>query len=111
MTENLETLSGRLLAEGFDIAAVIPNEDLPKKIYEMIIDYAMDKYTDMRIVPGDVALAGQDWQLETPSHIVYVKDNVDHSTYKPGSCRIIQPTFRSARTGEQNIGLPISRIL
>lgn len=112
MTDNLEkkTLNAKLISDGFDVRASIPNEELPESLTELMIEFARGKYEDMQIVPSEIALGNYEWQLEKPSHIVYVKYNPNHLDYKLNSIRIVQPGFIHKKTGEYNSALSLHRI-
>ncbi len=112
MSNTLEdiTLNRKLILDGFEVYAAIPNEELPECLTEYLIKFARGEYTDMRIIPGDIALEGSEWLLEKPSHIVYVKYNKNHPDYKPDSITIVQPGLIHKKTKEHNSSLPLHMV-
>jgi hypothetical protein len=112
MADDLEakTLNGRLIKEGFAVEASIPNEELPEMLTALLIELARGRYTEMRVVPDDVALGNSEWKVEKPSHIVYVKDNPNHPGYNPSSVRLVMPGMVHRKTGEYNLVLPVASI-
>lgn len=69
--------------------------------------YAQGKYTDMKIVPGEIALACCVWQLKDQTHIIYVRENPQHPDYKPTEKRLVLANVIYAKTGddERMIGI------
>lgn len=82
-------MNGELISDDFNVWDVIPNERLPESLAELAVGIARERYEDVRIIPGDVALKGYEWQLKDPSHIIYVKYNQSHPDYDPSSIRFI----------------------
>ena len=88
-----KTLNGRLFDEGFVAVNLIEDSKLAKRLHSEIIDYAIGKYTELKIVPGDVALEGISRKLREPAHIVYAKINKKHESYRPDSIYVISASF------------------
>ena len=91
MPNNLETksLHGKYISAGFDAIGMAENEHLPETLTRIMVELARGVYTDMRIVPGDVALEGSGLKLVEPSqHIIYAKDNTEHPNYPQGIRRV-----------------------
>jgi len=91
-----KTLNGKLIEEGFSPLTVIQNKRLPERLSEILVELLKGPYEDIRIIPGEIALAGSIWQLKDPSHIVYVKDKRakrDHPVYKLGGLHYVTANF------------------
>lgn len=99
------TLNGRLYEEGWEGISSIPNERLPEELSRILVDFARGKYLDMKIIPGELVLEGSDFEFNTLSHIVYVKENIEHPEYKPGSFIIFTPHINNTRAGEPFVGM------
>lgn len=87
MSEDLvgKTLNAEIIESGFKVVTCIPNRTLSEDIIPIMIEFARGKYTDIRIVPGEVALRGSLWTLEKESHIVYAKQNERFPDYDPNA--------------------------
>ncbi|MBT3985833.1 hypothetical protein HOD38_04465 [archaeon] len=105
MTGDLETktLNSRLFEDGFEAIEVIPNDKLPERLTTTMIDLARGKYLDMKVIPGELAFEGIEWQIETPSHIIYAKVNTEYPGHDPKSIYIVQTFFKHSNTGEVEI--------
>ena len=66
-------LNDVLFNQGFLAIDIIPNKDLPKRLSSFMLDYAGGKYNDVRVIPGELAFEGFEWQPVEPSHMIYVK--------------------------------------
>ena len=111
MAENLEirSLNGKLIKEGFSVIESIFNEDLPKKLTSIMFDLVDRKYTDIRIVPGDIALENSGFELDKPAHFVYVKENRRHKTYKKISFYFVAPGLHH-ESGDYTATTPLNTI-
>ena len=69
----IKTLRDEMFEKGFRVVAVIRDQDLSKELYPLLLDYYKGVYRDLRIIPGDLAFKGFDWQLVEPSHVIYAK--------------------------------------
>ncbi len=68
-----ETLNSKLLKEDYEIVNVIKDMCMPEGLTELLMDYVKGKYSNMAVVPSEIAFRGSEWQLMIPSHIVYVR--------------------------------------
>lgn len=65
-----------MMASGFDIEAIVANDELEEKLKEHLFKLSSGNYTDIRVIPGDVALKyefREDCDFERPAHIIYAK--------------------------------------
>ncbi|MCX6749660.1 MAG: hypothetical protein NTW17_02865 [Candidatus Pacearchaeota archaeon] len=69
----IKTPREEMFEKGFSAIAVIRNQDLPKELYPILLDYYKGVYRALRIVPGDLVFKGDDWQLAEPSHVIYAR--------------------------------------
>ena len=111
MTKNLESrsLNGKLIDDGFEVIKYICNNDLPKELTSIMFDLVDKKYTDIRIVPGDIALENSSFRLEKPSHFVYVKENKSHRTYDKKSFYLVMPGLLH-ESGDYSTTIPLHTI-
>ncbi len=98
-----KTLNSRLFEEGFEAISVIPNDKLPERLTSTMIDLARGKYLKLRVIPGEIAFEGAEWQLETPSHIIYAKDNPEYPGYDPKSIYLVQTFFKDTKSGSVEV--------
>ena len=113
MGGNLEvrTLNGKLIRGGFEVLTAVPNEQISECLTKIMLDIAGGRYSDLRIVHGDVALNGYEWQFEKPSHIFYVRYNQDHPNYDQKAITLVMPTLVHKESGERNSSLLLHQIL
>lgn len=92
------TLNENLLDNGFKIRDAIPDEVFTERFTPIMIEIAKGNYSQFRIVPGEDAIDGFDWEFVSSHHIVYVKNS---ERYSNGFFRPTQIEFRHKETGER----------
>lgn len=97
-----KTLNYELCEKGYETLRIIKNAQLPEDLSGVMLDYARGKYTDVRVVPAEIALAGSHLLPRDPSHVVYVKYNERHPSYedKEHRVRILFFEAEDPKTGE-----------
>ena len=69
-----KSIREKLESKGWILDRVVPNECLAEGLAIWAVDLAKRrKYSDTRIIPAEIGLAGEDWQPKEPSHMFYGK--------------------------------------
>lgn len=107
MSEPIETNTNReLIREGFQPWEVYFNSKLPEELTSLALDIARKKYSDIRILPLEIALSGKSFRPYgefKDSHILYVKlsDPYKQELDKQGVCgRVTMIHCEDIQTGE-----------
>ncbi|GEM_PF-6781726 len=66
-----KSLHERLLKDGYVVDTYFSDEKLPEGLAAIALDIARGKYNSVRIIPADLALEGEPWIPEDPTHLVY----------------------------------------
>lgn len=105
----------RILQEekGFEFHNLITTSEFPERMVQLSVEMARGWYSDLRVVPSDVALDGSEWKLKEPAHLVYVKISRKHPDYAERNephVTLCLPVFVNKATGEENYHLPIHSV-
>lgn len=86
------------LEKGYSCKMVIRNDGLDLGLAEVAVRAARGEYGQLLIVPGEIALAGSDFEFKDPSHVVYAKKGKRERRTIRAS--VILPTLRNRTTRE-----------
>jgi len=105
----------RILQEdqNFKFIHLIDSKSFPELLAQLAVEYAQGWYSDIRIVPGEIALAGSEWQLKEPAHLVYAKIGQKNPAYAKRDephVTLCCPTFVHVETKEEHYHLPVHSV-
>lgn len=89
---NEKSLDAQLREDGWLIISVISITLLDKGLSSLAEDISKKLYSNVRIIPGEVAMEGGEWKLLPHDHVVYVKPSKHYAkevTRKADNCKAL----------------------